>query len=559
MQGPVLTLASLRAWLLGRGRPGRGDAVVLATLAIAVFTRWVDRSLTIQSWDGATFALATERYDMNALRPHAPGYPLFVLAAKGMRLLVPEANAAFVLLSLVFTALALGLAYGLGTAVLNRLGGLALASLLLVDPVVYAHSVTANVYTADLACSVAVAWAAWRCREQTTRRRLLVLASAFALAVGIRPSQGLFLAPVVAWGALRPPWNLAVQVRRLAPPVALGAGLGLAWFLPMAHVSGGLSTWRTANRLQSDQIVFADTVFTHGWPIVRANLERLDTFLHWQQEAFALPLLLLVGAALLVAARPRRTQPYALPSTWTRGVAGFLSAWALPTLAFYALVFDGWGNGPSGYVLVFLPAALLVLLLVAQAALVALRTAWNAKAVAVVAVAALAAAGAGLAQHGHDIPDVNYRQHDGWAEAWSHLPESFPPSNTTIVTLWNFAHVWYHFPEYTTYNYRAPRNGPGEAPDFLMIQVAKDREATPDWYSAVAAGPQPGHYALPNGTENLILFDFQLAGENGGESQLRDGVAYHEAWLPNGWRVLYVKVEPGKGNLEDYFSMDGLQ
>jgi hypothetical protein len=117
--------------------------------------------------------------------------------------------------------------------------------------------------------------------------------------------------------------------------------------------------------------------------------------------------------------------------------------------------------------------------------------------------------------------------------------------------------VWYNFPAYTTYDYRPPAQGPGEVPDFLLVQEAKGRKATPDWYDEVAARKTAGPHTLPEGTKHLVLFDFQLAGENGGPRQVKADVPVREAFLPNGWRVLVVDTVPGRPLLEDYFTLDG--
>lgn len=543
----------LRSWLT-QARPAWSvpDSATAAALSVAVLLRWPDRARSILSWDGATFALATERYDVNALRPHAPGYPLFVLLAKLLRLAVPRAEDALALLSLLFAALAVALAYALGRAVADRACALALAVLLAASPVVYVHSVTANVYTADLAFSIAVALACWRCRLAPSPRRALVVAVVLALALGVRPSQGFFLAPLAAWAVLRPPWAWPVQRARLLPAAAASLLIVLAWFLPMARLSGGLSAWRRANALQGSQIVFADTVAQRGWPIVADNLRRLQGFAQWELRWVALPaaVLLLVCA---LAAWPGWRRPSARPRSEH---LGFLAAWAVPPLLFYAFIFSGWGNGPSGYLLVLLPALLLAVILAVRAAL---RTAGRHRPSAAwpaLGAAALLVSGAGLAVHRHDVDDVAYHDHDRWAAGWAGLGMAYPPENTSIVALWNFAYAWWAFPEYTVYNYRAPGQGPGEAPDFLMVQVARDHEAVPDWYSAVAAGPTDERHPLPAGTRHLVLFDFQLAGENGGPRRLRLDVPYREDILPNGWRVLVVDAMAGRPDLEDYFAVD---
>ena len=162
----------------------------------------------------------------------------------------------------------------------------------------------------------------------------------------------------------------------------------------------------------------------------------------------------------------------------------------------------------------------------------------------------------GAAMGTPEVNDVGYKDHDDWADRWSRLDQSFPASNSTIVALWNFAFVWTNFPEYTVYNYRPPGQGPGEFPPVLLVQEARHHEATPDWYDAVKASHDRQPHRLPEGTRHLVLFDFQLAGENGGPRRVLPDVAVREAFLPDGWRVLVVDTTDDRPHLEDYFSAD---
>lgn len=542
-------------WLTApRPRPDRTDVAAVALLAVVALARWPDRARHLLSWDAHTFAIALEDYDVRGLHPHAPGYPLYVALGRAANLALPDHNEALVALSLAFTVLALALAWRLALHVADRAVAVAATTMLLFAPLVHVHSLTANVYTADLACSLAVALASWRAHEAPTRKRLLVLGGVFALAVGVRPSILMFLAPVAAWGALRPPWGPRVQARRLWPAAVLAAAIALAWFLPMTAQSGGVAGWREANALQSSQVVFGSAaVWNSGWPGVEANVARLLLFLRWELR-WALPAL---AALALVALALRRHSPArAGPRPELGGTLAFLALWAVPATLFYALVFSGWNEGPSGYALVALPAYLLAGATAGRRALACLATRGRAVAAAA-GVLALAIPAAGLASHAHDVRDVQYHEHDAWVEAWSGLPAAFPPSNSSIVAFYEFAHVWYAFPEYTSYNYRPPARGPGETPDFLLIQEAKGRRATPDWYDSIAERRTAGPHPLGPGIENLVLFDFALAGENGGERQVRDDVPVLEARLPDGWRVLYVRVTADRPLLEDYFTLDG--
>lgn len=522
-----------------------GDLLVAAAVALAVALRWSDRAHSLQSWDANTFALSLERYDVFAHRPHAPGYPIYVAFARIVHVILPNANDALDAVSLVFTATAAIALYALGRSMMGRAPAIAATALLLADPVAYVHSVNANAYAAEMAGSVLVAGAAWRAHQDPRPVRLMVLAFALGIGVGVRPSLAFYLTPLAVWAALRPPWDLRTQVRRLAPALGTGLATCLLWFLPMIQLSGGYEAWSTANRIQGGQVVFARTLYNAGFPALQENLQRLELFVHWQ-ILWMLPVAaIIVAIGLLAGRRPSWKRP-----TWS-GPFTFFAVWLLPAILFFMTVYSGYHEGPSGYILVVLPGVLLAVC--GACAWTLARTPWRSQAVAALATVALLVSVGGLAAHRYDVADVGYKDHDTWAEAWSHLPESFPPENSSIVALWNFAYVWENFPEYTSYNFRPLGEGPEADAAGVFVQVAHDREATPDWYSHEQTKDGPPH-SLPNGTKHLVLFDFQLAGENGGPRRVYGDLIVREAFLPNGWRVLVVDTQPDRPNLEDYLS-----
>lgn len=544
-------LRAAHDFLASRGSWRRADGFVMLALALAVLLRWPDRARSLLTWDAHTFAIALTDYNVNGLHPHAPGYPVYVALGRLAHAVWPDANAALIVLSITACAVGVALTYAVASRFAARGVALAAAALLAATPLLHVHAMTANSYAADLAFSCLVAAAAHWCARDPQPRRVAVLAAVFGVAVGVRQSLALFLGPLVAWAALRPPWTWATQRRRLLPAAGVGLAVGLAWFLPMTAASGGVATWRRANALQSD-VVFEHPVWQDPW-MLQVNADRMALYLQWELQWIVWPLLVVTALAFLAGrwAPPLRA---AMGAAMTRFDAAFLALWGVPALLFYLTVYSGYGNGPSGYALILLPPLLVSAALLVAWALRALP--WS-QVRPVGAGLALAVALTGLLGHLHEVPDADYHEHDGWVAAWSGLPAGFPPSNSSIVTAYNFAHVWYAYPDYHAYEYRPPGKAVGEVPDFLLIQHAYQGKATPDWYDEIADRVTAGPHPLQPGIENLVLFDFQLAGENGGERQVLPEIPVHEAILPNGWRILYVHVTPDRPLLEDYFTMDG--
>lgn len=551
-----MDLARGRDWLGRRDAPwGRLDAAVAVAAVIAVAARWGDRARWLLTWDAHMFALALERYDVNALRPHAPGYPVYVALGRVASLAFDHPNDAFIAVSVAGAAAGAALTYAVGRRIASRAVALAATTLVLAAPLVHIHAMTANSYAAELGFATLVAFMAWRCHEAPSARAAMLLAASFGIAVGVRQSLGFFLLPLVAWAALRPPWDVPTQARRLLPAAGVGAAVGLAWFLPMALASGGVATWRRANALQS-QVVFEHPVWRDGWAMVEVNWDRLSLYLRWEGTV-VLPLLgVLLALAVIARLWRRRPARWADVPAAARARAAFLVLWAAPAWLFYLTVYSGYGNGPAGYTLLLLPPMALAAGLAADWAL--RQVPWPAAATSATALLFLGVAVTGLVSHAHDAADVDYRVNDAWASSWARLPVDYPPSNTSIVTAYNFAHLWFYAPEYHVYEYRPAGKAVGEVPDFLMIQHAYRHEAAPDWYDEIADHRTPLGHTLPATTKVLVLFDFQLAGENGGTRVVRPEIPVREAHLGNGWRILVVDVTPDRPQLEDYFTLDDL-
>src|SRR4051794_6266013 len=78
-------------------------ALVLATLA----TRLPFMTRTLYAFDSANYALAVrDFYNVAFHQPHPPGYPLYVLFARALNVLVDDANRALVLEGILWSAVA---------------------------------------------------------------------------------------------------------------------------------------------------------------------------------------------------------------------------------------------------------------------------------------------------------------------------------------------------------------------------------------------------------------------------------------------------------------------
>jgi hypothetical protein len=110
----------LREWRATPDRPapltGRElRALLVVTVAVAL-TRLAAIARTPWDWDELLFMLGVRHYDVAAHHPHPPGFPLFMLAAKAVRLLVPDDFRSVQLVTVAFACLVFPAMYALARA-----------------------------------------------------------------------------------------------------------------------------------------------------------------------------------------------------------------------------------------------------------------------------------------------------------------------------------------------------------------------------------------------------------------------------------------------------------
>ncbi|WP_281888910.1 glycosyltransferase family 39 protein [Paenibacillus sp. YYML68] len=199
------------------------------------------------SWDAVDFALALKRYDIFAMQPHFPGYPVFIVAAKPVYALTQDAVWSLSLVSAVFGSLSVLCVY----ALMRSVGGSVRASLL--AAALYAvHPLISLTHVQPMSESMGL-----------FSVLLLLAVSSLSVRAGLRADQYLHIAVwscilyAVAMGVrisyfplgaalLVPLWRLR-STRfgwwKIAGALTAGALTGLAWIVPVAMTEGGLAPY----------------------------------------------------------------------------------------------------------------------------------------------------------------------------------------------------------------------------------------------------------------------------------------------------------------------------
>lgn len=203
--------------------------VATAVLAAVLLSRLPFRSHALFSWDSGNYALAMERIDIAAHRPHPPGYLGYVLIARALDRVLHDANSAFVAWNIVAMAAAALLFARLAADVAAgearpRLFTIAAVSLFLTSPLLWFYSEIAEIYVSELLGTLLIAFCVWRVRRGETPF-LYLCAIAVPLAAVFKPSAAIFMAPLaaIAWPAVPSPVARRGFVLFLACGVACGA------------------------------------------------------------------------------------------------------------------------------------------------------------------------------------------------------------------------------------------------------------------------------------------------------------------------------------------------
>ncbi len=209
--------------------------IIFWTLAIAVaLTRLYALSRSLWDWDEALFCAGVRSFDVTQHHPHPPGFPLFILAAKVVHLLIHSEFRALQAVTLLgaialFPAL-FTLARELGFPFVVAAGGAALYAFF---PPVWVFGGTAF---SDIPSTALVLFAcAYLLRGCRDRRAYLIGAILLGVSVGFRTQNLLFgCAPSLyaTWCRIRErDW------RGVAAAIAIGAGIVIVSYGGAAYVS----------------------------------------------------------------------------------------------------------------------------------------------------------------------------------------------------------------------------------------------------------------------------------------------------------------------------------
>jgi hypothetical protein len=274
----------------------------LSPLALAA-AAWIllvaARALTLApdpwEWDEVLFVRAVRSgLDLRAGRPHAPGYPLFVEAARGVSSLGVTPFRATVLTGFAGGVLApVGLAALLATLELPVAACVLGGALYAFVPAVWLHGGRPLSDAPAAAAFLFASAALLRAIRKDDGRWLAGGAALAALAFGLRPQTAVALLPLSGFAAFR--FLRRGRLRPVALALAVGLSLSALAYVPAIRGSGGWKPFR-------DKVVAQAVYVRETDSLKRADLAKAETWTRWFRDPFGSDALALAfGLFALVA------------------------------------------------------------------------------------------------------------------------------------------------------------------------------------------------------------------------------------------------------------------
>ncbi len=244
------------------------------------------RSVSLDDFDGYSFALALSEFDLALQQPQPPGFPAYVGLARCLHCLTGDVVGALTWLSAFSGAAALLLVYAIGRQLdpAHPLTGLAAALWMGLTPLGWLTAEKALSDTAGLAGILLPLWlwARWH-RKPEDLRWMAAAALTSGIALGIRPQNGLPLFLYLLYVLLAH----SLPRQRWAPgkmdlPWLIAGVLGLCgvliWLVPTAWTVGGLATYSSLIQEHAAHVGQADSLWSMSVPPVTALRYRLLAF-----------------------------------------------------------------------------------------------------------------------------------------------------------------------------------------------------------------------------------------------------------------------------------------
>ena len=306
------------------------DVLIASCLFLfGLITRIPFASHMIYHSDSVRFALAMEHYDVAQMRPHAPGYILYVALAKFVDLFFRDSRLSLISVSIFSSAITIVLLYFLATKMYGRTNGVISSLLLLSCPLFWFNGEMPFTYALEGFFSVAFAFICYKIIIGE-KKWFFVSAIILGLATGVRQNIIIMFLPL---------WLYAIKkcsFKKILISFIVFGVTCLAWFTPMIALSGGLKKYFTAVNAQFNTVVLHPSPFLDQ---IKIRVKIFATFMAYSLGLGLIPIFYYLGLF------------FRIPSIVEDIRLKFLLFWFIPAILF----FIGLNVWNPGHVILILP------------------------------------------------------------------------------------------------------------------------------------------------------------------------------------------------------------
>jgi len=216
---------------------GRNNfAIVLSLFIIGVLTRIPFASRMIFEGDSARFAMAMREYDIAQMKPHAPGYILYIALARLVNIFVNDSRLSMLGISIISSALTAVLLYYLARRMYDGVTAFSGAVLLLSSPLYWFNGEMPLTYALEGLLSAVFAYSC--CRVITQEKKwLFISAVVLGLATGVRQNIIIMFFPLWLFSFRK------YSFKDILIAICIFGLTCLTWFAPMIILTGGLKKY----------------------------------------------------------------------------------------------------------------------------------------------------------------------------------------------------------------------------------------------------------------------------------------------------------------------------
>jgi 4-amino-4-deoxy-L-arabinose transferase-like glycosyltransferase len=314
---------------MNRNKRNTDSSIALLLVLLGLIARIPFVSRVIFEGDSARFALAMIDFDVTQMRPHAPGYVLYVGVAKLFDLFIQNEQISLISVSVVSSAFALGALYFLVLRMFGRTTGVICCLLLLSSPLFWFNGEMPLTYALEGLFIILFAYACFRSLSGEGKW-LLYSALLIGIATGVRQNLFFIFLPFWIFALVKHPWK-----RILSACVVFGITCA-AWFIPLVELSGGFQKYFATLKAQYSTWVIYPASFIHQ---LKGRGLILLKFMVWSLTLGLLPMFYALGHF------------FRIPRVFKDQRLQLILLWSIPPALFYV----GVSLFNPGLVVVMLP------------------------------------------------------------------------------------------------------------------------------------------------------------------------------------------------------------